>query len=76
MPVLEFKIGMTCGGCSGAIKRIVGKNDGMELVGEPNLETKQVLIKSDLGHEAVMAPLMKWSKAAGKTVEFVGEFAQ
>lgn len=75
MPVLEFKIGMTCGGCSGAIKRIIGKAEGMDLKGEPNLETKQVLVVTDLGNDAVESALSKWSTAAGKSVEYVGVYA-
>eukprot|EP00941_MAST-03F_sp_MAST-3F-sp1_P004982 g4982.t1 len=75
MPTLEFKVGMTCGGCSGAVTRIIGKTEGMTLVGEPNVETKQVLVKTELGHAAVEEALAKWSQAAGKSVEYVGEYS-
>ena len=32
--VYELKVGMTCGGCSGAIERILGNNPGKWIIKE------------------------------------------
>ena len=44
---INFKAEMACGGCSGAITRILSKIDGVELV-EPNLETQVSFVSSFL----------------------------
>ena len=31
MSLYELKVGMTCGGCSGAVTRLIGKMDGVEV---------------------------------------------
>jgi copper chaperone len=71
---VTFNVGMTCGGCSGAVERILKKIDGIADDGVTcDLEAKTVVIKytepanPDLMNEA----LQKWSAASGKSVELV-----
>lgn len=70
----EFKVGMTCDGCKGAITRILGKVEGVQVV-TCDVDSKQLLVKSANGHQVVADSLAKWSAAAGKSVEYVGEKA-
>lgn len=60
---------MTCDGCSNAVKRILGKLDGVTNV-DANVEAKTVVVThSDAVTKDVMLDkLMKWSKASGKYV--------
>ena len=50
--VYELDVGMTCGGCSGAIERILGKVEGISKV-ECNLDTKKVYVHGVDGLEIV-----------------------
>jgi copper chaperone len=68
--VVEFKVGMTCGGCASAVNRILTKIKGVEKV-EPNVETKYVKVTADddVDTAEMLAALKKWSAASGKPVE-------
>lgn len=70
-----LNVGMTCGGCSGAVTRLIGKLDNVTLV-SADVETKKVTVSSALNEEeckaAVMGALTKWSQSAGKSLEWVG----
>ena len=70
--VVKFKVGMTCGGCSGAITRILSKIEGVDNV-ETNLETKDVKITcvDDLSENVLLESLQNWSKSSGKSVELI-----
>ena len=70
--VVTFKVGMTCGGCSGAVTRILSKIEGVDNV-ETNLETKDVKITcvDDLSETVLLESLQNWSKSSGKSVELV-----
>lgn len=70
--VILFKVGMTCGGCSGAVTRILSKIEGVDNV-ETNLETKDVKITcvDDLSETILLETLQNWSKSSGKSVELV-----
>jgi copper chaperone len=61
---------MTCEGCSGAVKRILGKMDGVTEV-NADVEAKLVTIEhsDDVTPEAMNEALQKWSAASGKSVE-------
>lgn len=63
---------MTCGGCSGAVTRILSKIEGVDNV-ETNLETKDVKITcvDDLSETILLETLQNWSKSSGKSVELV-----
>lgn len=70
--VVEFKVGMTCGGCSGAVTRILSKIEGVESI-DANVEAKTVKVTVDEGvaDETLLEALMKWSNSSGKSVELV-----
>ena len=60
-----------CGGCSGAITRILTKVDGVNKV-EPDLETQKVTVDvadgSGIDGDALLAKLAAWANSAGKKV--------
>eukprot|EP00550_Attheya_septentrionalis_P000698 CAMPEP_0198289264 /NCGR_PEP_ID=MMETSP1449-20131203/7513_1 /TAXON_ID=420275 /ORGANISM="Attheya septentrionalis, Strain CCMP2084" /LENGTH=73 /DNA_ID=CAMNT_0043987567 /DNA_START=35 /DNA_END=256 /DNA_ORIENTATION=- len=72
MSETRFNVGMTCEGCASAVKRILGKMDGVTSV-ETNVETKTVLVTADeqVSSHDMLAKLMVWSNASGKSVELV-----
>ena len=64
---------MTCEGCSGAVKRILSKLDGVSTV-VTDVASKSVVVESEEGTtdaQAMLAALTKWGTAAGKSVELV-----
>eukprot|EP00545_Synedropsis_sp_CCMP1620_P006489 CAMPEP_0119013308 /NCGR_PEP_ID=MMETSP1176-20130426/8383_1 /TAXON_ID=265551 /ORGANISM="Synedropsis recta cf, Strain CCMP1620" /LENGTH=72 /DNA_ID=CAMNT_0006966395 /DNA_START=88 /DNA_END=306 /DNA_ORIENTATION=+ len=69
MPVTEFNVGMTCEGCASAVKRILGKMDGVTDI-QTDVATKKVLVTADdsLAAEVMLEKLQKWSEASGKSV--------
>jgi len=73
MPETKFEVGMTCGGCQGAVTRILKKLDGVESV-DANLETKLVTISYDdskVSPATMDEKLQKWSAASGKSVKLL-----
>ena len=60
-----------CGGCSGAITRILTKVDGVNKV-EPDLETQKVTVDvadgSGVDGDALLEKLAAWANSAGKKV--------
>jgi copper chaperone len=69
---VQFNVGMTCGGCSGAVTRILSKIEGVEKV-DANVETKKVVVtcSETVEDQALLDALLNWAKAAGKAVELV-----
>ncbi|TDG44088.1 hypothetical protein AWZ03_009513 [Drosophila navojoa] len=68
MPVHEFKVEMSCGGCAGAVEKVLSKlGDKVEKV-NINLEAKTVTVTSNLSSDELLAQLRK----SGKTVSYVG----
>ena len=67
-----FKVGMTCGGCSGAVSKILSKIDGVNEV-DANVDTKlvKVVCQDDVDDNTLMTALTKWSQVSGKSVEQV-----
>lgn len=59
---------MTCEGCSGAVKRILGKIEGVSAV-ETDVQAKRVVVTGTAAPEAMLAALKKWGDASGKQVE-------
>ena len=57
-------------GCASAVKRILGKVDGVSNV-ETNVAAKTVVVTADpsASPELMLEKLMKWSSASGKSVE-------
>ena len=71
--VVQFKVGMTCNGCSGAVTRILNKIDGVEKI-DANVETKEVKVTCDdsVDEQVMLTALLKWSEASNKSVELMG----
>ncbi|KAL7533900.1 hypothetical protein ACHAXR_005516 [Thalassiosira sp. AJA248-18] len=69
MTETRFDVGMTCEGCANAVKRILGKVEGVTDI-KTNVEAKTVVVThGDVTSSALMLEkLEKWSKASGKSV--------
>lgn len=63
----KFTVGMTCEGCANAVRRIVGKIEGAEVV-SLDIPGQEVVIKST-DATVVYAALKKWADASGKKLE-------
>ncbi|CEL98457.1 unnamed protein product [Vitrella brassicaformis CCMP3155] len=68
----EFKAGMVCEGCSGAITRILKKIEGVEEV-TCDVPAQQVIVKGTADMQIMLDKLKKWGEASDKMVEYVGE---
>ncbi|XP_061184930.1 copper transport protein ATOX1-like [Saccostrea echinata] len=64
----EFEMAMTCEGCAGAAKRVLGKLGGNVTNVETNVETKKVKVTSSLSSDELLEQLKK----TGKEVKFLG----
>ena len=58
----ELKVDMMCEGCVGAVKRILGKMEGVESF-DVTLDTKKVTVTGSIEHSAVIEKLNKAGKA-------------
>ncbi len=69
---VKFKVQMTCGGCSGAVTRILKKIEGVTAV-QADLETQGVLVECEdaVDPNTLLAALQKWAQASSKTVELL-----
>jgi copper chaperone len=62
---------MTCGGCSGAISRILSKEEAITKF-ETSIENQQLLVWGPENvDELVMEKLQKWATASKKELAFV-----
>jgi copper chaperone CopZ len=69
----EFHVGMTCEGCSNAIKKLLGTETYVRSF-ELSLPDKSLkLIGSDGIEEQVMARLTKWATASKKELAFTSK---
>lgn len=67
-PTHEFKVEMTCTGCSGAVERVLGKlKEKVEKV-DIDLDNKKVFVTSTLSSDELLETLKK----TGKEVNYVG----
>ena len=57
-----LRVAMTCGGCSGAVERVLAKMEGVESY-DVNLETQKVVVKGDVTPQAVLEKVAKTGKA-------------
>lgn len=57
----EFNIAMSCGGCSGAIDRVLKKLDGVESY-EVSLENQYAKVVTALPYETVLQKIAKTGK--------------
>lgn len=69
---VNFKVQMACGGCSGAVTRILKKIEGVVEVAT-NLETQGVSVQcaDEVDPQVLLAALEKWAAASNKTVELL-----
>jgi len=67
MPKHEFEVEMTCGGCSGAVERVLKKKAGVDSF-EISLEKQRVWVDSDLSSDDLLATISK----TGKKTTFIG----
>lgn len=67
--VHEFKVEMSCDGCSGAVKRVLGRLEGQGVNKvDIDLKEQRVLVDSTLTSEELLEVLKK----AGKACSYVG----
>ncbi|KAI4295050.1 hypothetical protein MLD38_040675 [Melastoma candidum] len=57
-----LKVGMSCNGCVGAVKRVLGKMEGVESF-DINLEEQKVTVKGNVQPDAVLQTVSKTGKA-------------
>ena len=60
-----LKVGMSCGGCAGAVKRVLSNMEGVETF-DIDLEQKKVTVKGNVEPDAVLQTVSK----TGKKTEF------
>ncbi|NP_001295682.1 copper transport protein CCH-like [Jatropha curcas] len=60
-----LKVGMSCQGCVGAVKRVLGKMEGVESY-DIDLQEQKVTVKGNVQPEAVLQTVSK----TGKKTEF------
>jgi len=63
----EFTVEMTCGGCSGAVTRVLTKAEGITKF-DVDLENKKVFVETDRPSDEVLNIIKK----TGKATTFVG----
>ncbi|KAL5540347.1 hypothetical protein UlMin_043016 [Ulmus minor] len=56
-----LKVGMSCQGCVGAVKRVLGKMEGVETY-DIDLEQQKVTVKGNVQPEAVLQTVSKTGK--------------
>ncbi|KAL9254697.1 Copper transport protein ATX1-like protein [Drosera capensis] len=56
-----LKVGMSCQGCVGAVKRVLGKMEGVETY-DINLEEQKVTVKGNIQPDAVLQTVSKTGK--------------
>ncbi|XP_022857239.1 copper transport protein ATX1-like [Olea europaea var. sylvestris] len=58
-----LKVGMSCQGCVGAVKRVLGKMEGVESF-DIDIEQQKVTVKGNVQPEAVLQTVSKTGKAS------------
>ncbi|KAL7108017.1 hypothetical protein ACP275_06G089100 [Erythranthe tilingii] len=59
---VELKVGMSCQGCVGAVKRVLGKMEGVESF-DIDIEKQKVTVVGKVQPEAVLQTVSKTGKA-------------
>lgn len=62
MPEVVLRVAMSCGGCSGAVERILSKTEGVDSF-DIDLEAKKVTVRGSLEPSAVVEAVAKAGKA-------------
>lgn len=60
-PKVTLRVAMTCGGCSGAVERIIKKMEGVEDY-SVSLETQKVVVKGNVDPQKVLEAIAKSGK--------------
>ena len=71
MPTIVFNVQMTCGGCSGAVTRILKKKDYVDADSikiDMDAQTATVDVSEDGKGAELLEALKKWGTAANKEV--------
>lgn len=65
----KFDVKMTCGGCSGAIERVLKKTEGVSSY-EVSLEKQEVVVNGTIGYDALLEKIKKTGKEvrSGQTI--------
>jgi len=58
---VTLKVAMMCGGCTGAVERVLGKMEGVESF-TVELETQKVTVVGNVTEEAVIEKITKTGK--------------
>lgn len=61
---------MTCEGCSNACTRILNKIEGVSSV-DCDIAGQKIVVTGSANKDTMLAALLKWSKASGKSVELI-----
>ncbi|ETW85848.1 copper chaperone [Heterobasidion irregulare TC 32-1] len=66
----RFDVKMTCGGCSGAVERVLKKAEGVSSY-DVSLEKQEVLVKGTIGYDDLLEKIKKTGKEvrSGETLE-------
>ncbi|KAI0322224.1 hypothetical protein OF83DRAFT_1049748, partial [Amylostereum chailletii] len=57
----KFDVKMTCGGCSGAVTRVLQKAEGVTSF-DVSLEKQEVLVNGPIGYDPLLAIIQKTGK--------------
>jgi copper chaperone CopZ len=66
-PQTVFNVSMSCQGCANAVKRILGKMEGVEAI-DADVPAQKVTVTGSAAPDAMLEALKKWADAAGKSV--------
>ena len=72
---VTFNVGMICGGCEGAVRRVLGKVEGVGALQIDVAAKRVVVVGGTAPPAALLAALQKWGTAAGKSVELASPSA-
>jgi len=66
----EFNVRMTCGGCSSAIERVLGRNKDVTTY-DVSLENQKVVVTGPISYDTVLEVIKKTGKEviSGETIE-------
>ena len=67
-PSVAFSVAMTCEGCAGAVRRVLGKLPGVGAVAVDVAAKRVVVTGGSAPAGEMLAALEKWGSAAGKAV--------
>lgn len=65
-----FRVGMTCVGCENAVKRLVGKVDGVASM-ETDVAQKKLVVTGTCSADDVIAKLTPWASNSNKELSLV-----